>query len=77
MESETKKALIFGLFTGVTGVLLHLINQAHKEAVRKQQIIKDAKQVQTPKGLKKLRGMKEAKYSMITGVCIARHEQSN
>ena len=77
MESETKKALIFGLFTGVTGIVLHFINLAHKEAVRKRQIIKDMKEVQTPKGLKRLKGMKEPQYTMITGVCIARHERSD
>lgn len=76
MESETKKALIFSLFTGITGLGLYFINEAHKEAVRKRTIIKDMKEVQTPKGVKKLKGLTEPQYTMITGVCIAKREQS-
>ena len=36
MESDTKKALIFGLLSGLTGVGLHFINK-HYQNLKSQQ----------------------------------------
>ena len=70
MESDHKYVLVFGLLTGVTGFVLHLVKNHYEEIKKKHNTIKQMDAVHTPKSLSKLGSIEGEQFTMVSGVCV-------
>jgi hypothetical protein len=75
MEDETKKALIFGALSGITGCALYYFQKQYQELLKKKDVIKSQENVYGTGSLIKHRQSFEAepKFAMVEGVCV-RHK---